>query len=46
MMVDIRKLSNEHLWALFQRLTIHGCTRREYEKVYDEIMRRRKLLLS
>jgi hypothetical protein len=42
-MIDIRKLSDEHLWAKLQRLTIFGCSYREYAKVHDEIMRRRML---
>jgi hypothetical protein len=40
--VDLRKLSDKQLWELLQRLTIFGCGYREYAKVHDEIMRRRK----
>jgi hypothetical protein len=41
MKYDLRKMSDEHLWDLLQRLTIFGCSYREYAKVHDEIMRRR-----
>ena len=45
MKYDLRKLSDKQLWELLQRLTIFGCSYREYAKVHDEILRR-KLLLS
>jgi hypothetical protein len=38
---NIRRYSNEHLWATLQRLTVYGCTPREFAKVYNEIMRRK-----
>ena len=45
MKYDLRKLSDKQLWDLLHRLTIFGCSYREYAKVHDEILRR-KLLLS
>ena len=44
MKVDLRQLSDKQLWDLLQRLTIFGCSYREYARVHDEILRRKRLL--